>query len=178
MSLILLLALLLYTPAAAAEPLTETPVQIEEFAEVVELADASGVEEEEEAGFRFTDMGWSKEEDNFYEYIPNEGVFERGNTVYGFMEVTGFENRYADGMYHIDLTVDVYLRTSFGLRLWVERDVIEFDDTDTELIDTVWFYLWVKIPWYAPRGTYIAEVVVRDRIANQQIIHRERIRVQ
>jgi hypothetical protein len=131
----------------------------------------------QETGFCFSDMGWSREEDNFYEYVPNEGVFERGKRAYGFMEVSGFENSYADGKYHIDLTVDVYLRTSFGLRLWVERDVIEFDDTDSEPIETVWFYLWVDIPWYAPRGTYIAEVVVRDRISGQQISHKERIRV-
>jgi len=130
-----------------------------------------------ETGFRFSDMGWSREEDNFFEYVPNEGVFERGKRVYGFMEVTEFANEYADGVYRIDLTVDVYLKTTFGLRLFGQRDVIEFDDHDTEPIETIWFYLWVDIPWWAPRGTYIAEVVVRDRIGNQNIVHSERIRV-
>ncbi|HHX02065.1 MAG TPA: hypothetical protein GX739_05260 [Firmicutes bacterium] len=159
--LLVLLASLVCNPTAAAELPSELPASAKA----------------EEAGFRFSDMGWSKEEDNFFEYVPNQGVFERGKRVYGFMEVTGFENYYTNEIYHIDLTVDVYLKTGFGLRLFGQRDVIEFDDTAKEPIEDIWFYLWVDIPWWAPPGSYIAEVVVRDRIGNQKIVHSERIRV-
>ena len=128
-------------------------------------------------GLRFSDLGWSKDENDFFEYVPNEGVFERGTRVWGFMEVTGFESYFADGLYYNDLTVDVFLKTGFGLRLFGKRDVIEFNDGTDEPQEYIWFFLWVDIPWWAPPGTYIAEVVVRDRVGEQEVVHADKLRV-
>ncbi len=127
---------------------------------------------------RFSDMGWSHDEDDFFEYVPNEGVFKRGTRVYAYMEVVGFTSQMVDEYNKIDLSVDVYLKTSFGLRLFRQLDVIEFDDMTKEPQDRIWFYLYVDIPWWAPRGTYIAEVVVRDRLDNLQASHEEKLIVE
>lgn len=140
-------------------------------------ADETSIDQEE-TGFRFTDLGWSEDEDDFFEYKPNEGVFKRGTKVYGFMEVAGFANSFRDDKYHIDLTVDVYLKTTFGLRLFGQKDVINFDNSSKKPIDEIWFYLWVDIPWWAPRTSYIAEVVVRDQISNEDLSHEEKITVE
>lgn len=131
----------------------------------------------EQSGLRFSDMGWSDEEDDYFEYEPNQGVFKRGSRVYAFMEVSGFTSDYQDGYYTIDLTVDVYLKTTFGLRLFGQRDVIEFDDRTKEPLECVWFYLYVDIPWWAPPASYIAEVVVRDRLSGVEVVHQEKLTV-
>lgn len=156
----MLLSSLIFAPVSAA---------------AVELAETAL--EEIETGLRFSDMGWSSDEDDFFEYVPNEGVFERGTRVWAFLEVTGFESYFEDGYYYNDLAVDVYLKTGFGLRLFRQLDVIEFNDPSDQPEEYIWFYLWVDIPWWAPPGTYIAEVVVRDRMSSQEVIHAEKLRV-
>lgn len=63
----MLLSSLIFAPVSAA---------------AVELAETAL--EEIETGLRFSDMGWSSDEDDFFEYVPNEGVFERGTRVWAF----------------------------------------------------------------------------------------------
>ncbi len=130
-----------------------------------------------DTGFRFTDLGWSNEEDDFYEYIPNEGVFKRGTRVYAFLEAAGFSNYFKDDMYHNDLAVDIYLKSSFGLRLFGQRNVIEFNDSAKTPIEDIWFYLYVDIPWWAPRAKYIAEVVIRDKVSGKELKHQEKLTI-
>lgn len=131
-----------------------------------------------DTSFRFTDLGWSSDPDDYFEYVPDEGRFKRGTTAYGYMEVGGFENYYDGESYYIDLTVDVYLKSSFGLRLFAQYDVIEFQDSYRQPQETVWFYIYVDIPRWAPRATYVAEVVVRDRLSEIDLVHEERLTVE
>ncbi len=130
-----------------------------------------------ETGFRFTDLGWSDDENDFFEYVPNQGVFKRGTRAYAYLEVAGFTNYCEDGKYYIDLAVDVYLKSSFGLRLFVQRNVIEFKDSAKEVIEDFCFYLYVDIPWWAPRAQYIAEVVIRDLVNGEELKHEEKLTV-
>ncbi|NMB38157.1 MAG: hypothetical protein GX994_01090 [Firmicutes bacterium] len=130
-----------------------------------------------ETGLRFTDLCWSDDQDNFFEYVPNQGVFKRGTRAYAYLEVAGFTNYYEDDKYHIDLTVDIYLKSSFGLRLFAQRNVIEFKDTAEEFIEEISFYLYVDIPRWAPRAQYTAEIVIRDLVNGEELNHEEKLTV-
>lgn len=132
-----------------------------------------------ETGFRFTQLGWSEDpDDDYLEYVPNQGVFSKGTRVYAYFEVEGFSTTLQNDKYSTDLAVDVYLRSSGGIRLFSQKDVVELSTQDNKPRDSVWFYLYVDIPWFAPRATYVAEVVVRDLSSGEEIRHQEKLTVQ
>lgn len=132
-----------------------------------------------ESGFRFTELGWSDDPDaDYLEYEPNQGVFKKGTRAYAYFEVAGFSTLPQDEKYLTHLAVDVHLKTSGGFRLFTQRDVVDFDSLDWQPRESVWFYLYVDIPWFAPRATYIAEVVVRDLISGKEIRHQEKLTVE
>lgn len=131
-----------------------------------------------DSGFHFSDLAWSESLDTWEDYRPNEAVFSRGTRAYAYIEVTGFTNEEIGGEYQHDLTVDIYLRTGIGIRLFNQKNVIEFEEVTSFFQESVSFYIWVDIPWWAPSAAYYAEVIVHDRINETEIRHEEKLTIQ
>ncbi len=135
---------------------------------------------EEKTEMYFTTAEWAYDVRGQDDYDPNPtGVFARGERGYAYLELEGFEVGEDDGLYVIQLAVDVVLRTKGGLRLFTQKNLVEYDLAYTDSPpDNLWFYIWVDIPRWAPRATYLAEVVVRDLISEETLIEGKEIRVE
>ncbi len=133
-------------------------------------------ESPEETGMQFIQIGWANEVLGYNDYVLNEdGVFRRGERAYAYLEVEGYATS-QEGEYTVtDIAVDVALRASFGLRLFYQQDLIDYRQLHQTAPDTLWFYIWVDIPTLAPSATYIAEVIIRDRISGEILKHQERV---
>ncbi len=131
-----------------------------------------------EQEMEFIKIGWANEINGYDDYEPNESSeFSHGQRAYAYMEVTGYRVEATDGKYLTDLAVDVVLRGSFGIRLFSHTDLIDYRELHSLPPATLWFYIWVDIPRFAPRTTYQAEVIIRDRISGQKLQHQESIRI-
>ena len=71
----------------------------------------------------------------------------------------------------VDLRVDIALRSGWGVKLFSQEDLVEYTLPQEAFPppETVWFYIWVDIPWWAPRATYRAEVTVRDLVSGEAV---------
>lgn len=135
---------------------------------------------EEEKGMHFTTAEWAYDVRGRADYDPNPaGVFARGERGYAYLELEGFEVGEDDGLYVVNLAVDVVLRTKGGLRLFTQKNLVEYDLAYTDSPPkNLWFYIWVDIPRWAPRAVYLAEVVVRDLISHETLTEGKEIRVE
>ncbi len=127
--------------------------------------------EEKETGLRFIEVQWANEVHGYQDYEPNpKGLFQRGERAYVYMEVAGFESRYDEEKeaYHTDVTIDVRLRSRIGIPLFSENNMVDYVHWDSFQPNSLWFYIWVDIPGWAPRSTYQAEVTVRDRVGETE----------
>ncbi len=132
----------------------------------------------EHDGFSFTTIDWADDVLGYQDYIPNpEGVFSRSSRAYAYMEISGFAYDTTEAGYASHLTVSVSLHSASGRRLFRQNDLVDYDAVDKTPPDTIWFYIWVDIPWWTPHGDYTASVLVRDMIGEQEIQHDERLTI-
>ncbi|NLJ81379.1 MAG: hypothetical protein GX335_10200 [Firmicutes bacterium] len=106
-----------------------------------------------------------------------DGIFKRGERAYAYLELEGFSWEEQEGYLHTDVHVDVALRTKGGFRLFFSEDLLEFDSLYLNPPENFWFYIYVDVPWWAPRGTYITEIIVRDEISGETLIEHREIQV-
>lgn len=109
---------------------------------------------------------WAFEVRGEDDYDPNpSGEFPRGERGYAYVEVAGFAIDKRERFYVLELDVDVALETKNGLRLFSQADVLELEEWYVDPPESTWFYIYVDIPWWAPRGTYRTLITVRDEIS-------------
>ena len=144
------------------------------------LPDGENVEEQE-MGLRFLELAWADEIYSYAHYEPNvDGVFQRGTRAYVYMEIAGFESRFGEEekQFLTDVTIDVELYSRIGLRLFRESEIVSYTYWDASEPESLWFYIWVDIPAWAPRSTYTASVTIRDRIGDEVLVEEETLLVQ
>lgn len=119
-------------------------------------------------GMRFTVAQWAYEVRGEDDYDLNpEGTFARGERGYAYLEIADFGVAQDDTpFFFLQLDVDVALETKNGLRLFSQEDVLELKEWYVEPPETTWFYIYVDIPWWAPRGVYRTLITVRDGITD------------
>lgn len=133
---------------------------------------------EQEPHLEFVVAQWAHEVRDEGDYDPNlEGAFPRGQRAYAYLEVVGFSLGEVDGLFYLDLAVDVVLRSKGGVKLFAHPDLLEFESWFEAPPEVVWFYVYVDIPWWAPRGVYRTEVIVRDRLNHGILAEEREIRV-
>jgi len=122
--------------------------------------------EESVPGLHLAKAEWACEVRGEDDYDPNpEGRFPRGQRGYAYLVVEGFQVDRLGEYYVLQLNVDVALETRRGLRLFTQKDVLELEEWYLEPPANTWFYIYVDVPWWAPRGTYVAVITVRDVLA-------------
>lgn len=132
----------------------------------------------EHPDFSFITIGWADEVLGYQDYVSNEeGVFGRSSRAYAYMEVIGFTHEPTEVGYASHLTVSVSLHSASGRRLFGQDDLIDHHAVEVNPPDSVWFYIWVDIPWWAPSGEYEASVVVRDLLGEEVIEHSQKLMV-
>ncbi|NLM40632.1 MAG: hypothetical protein GX205_11320 [Firmicutes bacterium] len=121
---------------------------------------------------RFVTAEWAHEVRGERDYDPNPtGVFSRNSRAYAYLEVEGFSVGKSGVGPIVDLRVDVVLRSNNGLKLYSQENLVEYTlHSPAEPPDRVWFYIWVDVPWWAPRTSYQAEVIVRDLVGETKVI--------
>ena len=113
---------------------------------------------------------WAYEVRDQGDYDPNPtGTFFRGERGYAYLEIEGFGVGQKDNLFYLVLDVDVALETKNGFRLFSQQDVLELEEWYFEEPTTTWFYIWVDIPWWAPKGTYKTLITVRDGVTGQSL---------
>lgn len=136
------------------------------------------VEAVEAPSMHFTVAEWAYEvrgEDD-YDLNPT-GEFARGERGYAYLEVADFGIGERDQLFFLQLDVDVALETKNGLRLFSEKDVLELEEYYLEPPESTWFYIYVDIPWWAPRGSYVTVITVRDGVAELSLEEKREITV-
>ena len=130
----------------------------------------AGAEVLEAPGMHFTVAEWAYEVRGEDDYDPNpEGTFARGERGYAYLEIADFGVAEEDTFFYLQLNIDVALETTGGLRLFTQKDVLELEEWYLEPPLTTWFYIYVDIPWWAPRGIYRTLITVRDGITDQRL---------
>jgi hypothetical protein len=125
-----------------------------------------------ETGMAITVAEWAHDVRDEGDYDPNpSGVFPRGSRGYAYLEVEGFAVGGSGDENLVDLRVDIALRSGWGVKLFSQEDLVEYTLPQEAFPppETVWFYIWVDIPWWAPRATYRAEVTVRDLVSGEAV---------
>lgn len=135
-------------------------------------------QEQVEPALHFILAEWAHEVRDEGDYEPNPtGAFPRGERAYAYFEVVGFGLSEQDGFFQALLNVDVGLKSKGGLRLFSRKDVLELESWYIEPPETLWFYIYVDIPWWAPRGEYLAEITVRDLVDDEKLLEERKIQV-
>ncbi len=121
---------------------------------------------EKEAGDLYLAVAdWAYEVRDQGDYDPNPtGRFPKGQMTYAYLELAGFTTAAHGDLYSYHVAVDVGLKTTWGFPLFKQADIIEFDETSPNPPETLWFYIWVNVPRWAPRGTYVTVITVRDEL--------------
>ena len=118
-------------------------------------------------GMYFTAAEWATEVRGENDYDPNpSGEFTRGERGYAYLEIADFGVATEGDFFFLRLNVDVALETKHGLRLFFEQDVLELEEWYIEPPATTWFYIYVDVPWWAPRGVYRTLITVRDGLTD------------
>lgn len=121
---------------------------------------------QEATPLHFTVAEWATEVRDEGDYDPNPGgKFDRGQRGYAYLEIEGFSLGEHEGFLYLTLNVDVALETRNGIQLFLQRNVLELEEWYIEPPSSTWFYIWVDIPWWAPKGVYKAVITVRDQIS-------------
>ena len=133
---------------------------------------------EEAVELRFAQAEWAYEIRGQDNYDPNpEGRFKRGERGYAYLVVEGFEVRKEEDYYVLRLNVDVSLETQKGFTLFSRKDVLELEEWYLEPPSSTWFYIWVDIPWWAPKGVYVAVIDVHDELGGTSLQDRREVTV-
>ncbi len=120
----------------------------------------------ESSSMYFSVADWAFEVRGEADYDVNPtGEFLRGERGYAYLEIAGFALGESYGFHFLQLNVDVALETMRGLRLFSEDDVLELEEWYLEPPKSTWFYIYVDIPWWAPRGRYRTVITVRDALS-------------
>ncbi len=136
------------------------------------------VEAAEAPSMHFTVAEWAYEVWGEGDYDPNPtGEFARGERGYAYLEIADFGIGERDQLFFLQLDVDVALETKNGLRLFYEKDVLELEEYYLEPPESTWFYIYVDIPWWAPRGSYVTVITVRDGVAELSLEEKREITV-
>ncbi len=118
----------------------------------------------------FTLAEWAFEVRGEGDYDPNpSGEFRRGERGYAYLEMRGFGIRERSDFFFSTLNVDVALETKNGFRLFSQKDVLELEELHVEQPVSTWFYIYVDIPWWAPKGVYKTLITVRDAISETSV---------
>ncbi len=126
---------------------------------------AMAVEVVDAPAMHFTVAEWAYEVRGEDDYDRNPtGEFARGERGYAYLEVADFGIAERDQLFVLQLNVDVALETKNGLRLFSQKDVLEMEEWYMDPPESTWFYIYVDIPWWAPRGTYRTLITIRDDI--------------
>lgn len=129
-------------------------------------------------GLHFSTAQWAYDVRDRDDYDLNtDDAFPRGQRAYAYLELVGFEMLEQDGYYLLQLGIDVALKTTWGLTLFNQPDLLEFDSFYLRPPDDLWFYIWVDIPRWAPPSTYITLITVRDLISGQTLEEAREIRI-
>lgn len=124
----------------------------------------------EENVLNFTVIDWAYEVRDQGDYDRNStGAFPKGERAYAYLELTGFTCDIDDNFYFTDVHVDVALKTKKGLKLFSRKDVLIMDSYYIETPDILWFYIYVDVPWWAGRGEYKAELIIRDEVVGETL---------
>mgnify|MGYP006980732452 CR=1 FL=1 len=119
---------------------------------------------------RFTVADWAYEVRDEGDYDSNpSGIFSRGERGYAYLEIEGFGVGQKENLFYLLLNVDVALETRNGLRLFSQKDVLELEEWYFEEPGSTWFYIWVDIPWWAPKGVYRTLITVRDGVTGASL---------
>lgn len=114
---------------------------------------------------RFAVAEWAYEVRGEDDYDPNpKGEFSRRERGYAYLVVENFGVGQKDGFHFLQLNVDVALESQKGFRLFSQEDVLELEEWYLEPPPSTWFYIYVDIPWWAPKGVYKAIITVKDAI--------------
>lgn len=134
--------------------------------------------DEETTALRLARGEWAYEVRGADDYDVNpEGRFPRGERGYAYLVVEGFELGREDSYYFLRINVDVALETQGGFRLFFQRDVLELEEWYLEPPPDTWFYIYVDIPWWAPKGDYVAVITVRDMLAGTELEEKQEVTV-
>ncbi len=126
----------------------------------------------------FTTAQWAYEVRDENDYDPNPGgAFPKGQRAYAYLELAGFSLLNVDGGSAYHVLVDVGLQTTWGLGLFKQAGLLEFDSFSFDPPDTLWFYIWVDVPRFAPCGTYVTVITVRDEIGGHVLEERREIKI-
>lgn len=126
----------------------------------------------------FVTAEWAYEVRDEDDYDPNPaGTFPKGELAYAYLELAGFSLARHNGMHAYHVIVDVGLQTTWGLTLFKQTDLLEFDSFSCDPPDTLWFYIWVDIPRWAPSGTYVTVITVRDEIGGHVLEEKRKIEI-
>ncbi|MDD3781352.1 MAG: hypothetical protein PHG88_01460 [Limnochordia bacterium] len=133
---------------------------------------------EEASSLRLVQGEWAHEVRGMDDYDPNpEGRFKRGERGYAYIVVEGFDVGQDGEYYFLHLSVDVALETKGGIRLFSRRDIYDLEEWYLEPPGDTWFYIYVDIPWWAPRGTYVAVITIHDLLAGTALEERREVAV-
>lgn len=123
-------------------------------------------QEQEALSLHFSVAEWAYEVRDAGDYDPNlSGQFRRGERGYAYLEIEGFGVGQKDGFFYLQLDVDVALETKSKLRLFSQKDVLALEEWYFEPPASTWFYIFVDIPWWAPKGIYRTVITVRDAVS-------------
>lgn len=121
---------------------------------------------------------WAYEVWDEDDYDLNQtGAFPKGERAYAYLELAGFSTVQSNGAYAYHVSVDVGLETTWGLGLFKQADLVEFDSLALDPPSTLWFYIWVDIPRWAPSGTYVTVITVLDQISGHILQEKRKIRI-
>lgn len=126
----------------------------------------------------FTVANWAYEVRGQDDYDFNTtGTFPKGERGYAYLEVAGFELATEEGWFVLRLNVDVALQTQKGFSLFSKENVLELEEWYLEPPESTWFYIWVDVPWWAPRGVYRTLITVRDLVNEESIQETREIKI-
>jgi len=132
--------------------------------------------ETEAPTMHFTVAEWAYDVRGEGDYDPNPTAeFPKGQRGYAYLEVAGFGVGEEELFYFLKLNVDVALETTHGFRLFSQKDLLELEEWYLEPPEHTWFYIYVDIPWWAPRGTYVTVITVRDGVTGRELEEKREI---
>lgn len=120
---------------------------------------------------RLTVADWAYEVRDQGDYDFNSTAsFPKGERAYAYFELAGFAAKEENDLFSTDVRVDVALKTHKGLKLFSQKNVLIMDSLYEYRPDMLWFYIYVDVPWWAGRGEYTTELVIRDELSEEVLV--------
>ncbi len=101
-----------------------------------------------------------------YEVQPN-ATYEVGDTIWMYLEVSGFENEKLDGEYefYVNLALTVLDANDNIMDYWATFD--EAHETDSEVTDLIWWSLGIYGTEVYDPGKYTISIDAKDKISGE-----------